>query len=134
VILENMPVSAALDNYNESDPHLIWDVMRETGCQMLLDLAHARVAADYHSVQVHEYIEALPLNEVRQIHISGVRKKGRRLFDAHETLQAFDYDLLTWVLTRTKPEVLTLEYFLDDKRALREMLSRLHEVIDSVLD
>lgn len=129
VILENMPVSAVLGNHDESNPRLIRDVMMKTGCQMLLDLAHARVAADFHGLQVREYIQALPLSAVRQIHISGVRRKEGQLFDAHETLQAFDYELLAWVLNRTKPEALTLEYFLDDWDALREMLSRLHEVL-----
>jgi len=132
VILENMPASAVLDNHCETDPRLIQEVINMTSCQMLLDLAHARVAANFHDMQIQEYIEALPLSEVRQLHISGVREKEGNLIDAHETLQAIDYDLLAWVLPRTKPEVVTLEYFLDDKIALREMLSRVRQVIDSV--
>ncbi len=131
VILENMPASAVLDNLWETDPRMIQTVLRKTGCQMLLDLAHARVAADFHEIRIREYIEALPLSKVRQLHISGVREVEGKLFDAHETLQKDDYEILAWVLTRTNPEILTLEYFYNNKEALQIMLKRLRVMIES---
>ena len=132
LILENMPAHVALDTQYETDPQVIRKVMMETDCQMLLDLAHARVAADFRAMTVWDYLDRLPLNRVKQIHVSGVRKKNNILFDTHESLQSFDYEILIWALTHTTPEVVTLEYFLDDKNALRNMLLRIHECVDFV--
>ncbi|MEO7911118.1 MAG: DUF692 family multinuclear iron-containing protein [Roseiflexaceae bacterium] len=52
----------------------------------------------------------VPLDRVRQLHISGPRLRDGVLFDAHEMLLNEDYALLEWVLRRTKPQALTLEY------------------------
>ena len=130
VILENMPVDRGLNNLMESDPKIIRRVLDETGIDMLLDLAHARVAADFRQITVEEYLLQLPLDRVRQIHLSGVRMVDGQLFDAHETLAEDDYRLLSWALQRTKPNMVTLEYFRDDQEALREMLTRLRQLLD----
>ena len=130
VILENIPVDRVLNNLMESDPEVIRRVLNETGIDMLLDLAHARVAADFRQVPVEEYLVQLPLDRVRQIHLSGVRVVDGKLQDAHETLVEEDYRLLSWALTRTKPDVVTLEYFKDDQESLRKMLILLRQLLD----
>jgi hypothetical protein len=130
VILENMPANRHLDNAFESDPAMIRRVLDALDVGMLLDLAHARVAAAFHQVPVRDFLARLPLERVRQVHISGVRQVGGVVQDAHETLSPEDYDLFQWVIERTQPEVVTLEYFRDDQPALREMLVRLGEYLD----
>ncbi len=52
-----------------------------------------------------------------------------RLFDAHEPLQTVDYDLLDFVLKRSRPDVITLEY-IRNKEALREQLIQLRRIVD----
>jgi uncharacterized protein (UPF0276 family) len=131
LLLENMPVSPLLGNKFESEPCIIRDILQETGCPLLLDLAHARVAAANRGVSVYEYLEQLPLNDVPQLHISGTREKGGVLIDAHEPLEEADYDILDWVLARTHSEILTLEYYRDDKPALKGMLCCLRERVSS---
>jgi uncharacterized protein (UPF0276 family) len=79
---------------------------------------------------MEDYLLQIPLERTRQIHISGVREKDGFLVDAHETLMQEDYDLLAWALKKVQPEVVTLEYFRDDRDALRQMLFRLREVLD----
>lgn len=130
VILENMPANRHLDNAFESDPAMIRRVLDALDVDMLLDLAHARVAAAFHQMPVRDFLAQLPLERVRQVHISGARQVGGVVQDAHETLSADDYDLFQWVIERTQPEVVTLEYFRDDRPALREMLVRLHGYLD----
>jgi uncharacterized protein (UPF0276 family) len=131
LILENMPANKVLANPVESDPVMIAQVLEATGCDLLLDLAHARVAAAFREMPVETYLAQLPLDKVRQIHISGTRMQAGSLQDAHESLNEDDYDLLAWTLERTRPEILTLEYFRDDRDALREMLVRLREMLDA---
>lgn len=130
VILENMPANRHLDNAFESDPAMIRRVLDAVDVGLLLDLAHARVAAAFHGMDVEAYLAQLPLERVRQIHVSGVREVGGVLQDAHETLSAEDYDLFRWALERTRPEAVTLEYFRDDRPALKEMLVRLRHSLD----
>jgi uncharacterized protein (UPF0276 family) len=130
LIIENMPATTLLNNRFELDPATIRRVLSTLDTGLLLDLAHARVAAEFQKMTVEDYLLELPLERVREIHISGVREVDGILRDAHETLQEADYELLAWVLERTKPEVVTLEYFREDQQALKEMLIRMREYLE----
>lgn len=130
VILENMPV-LPFDGYQfEADPDRIAYILEAIGCNFLLDISHAQVAASALKTDVYTYLNRLPLDRVVQIHISGPRQKNGRLTDAHESLQKIDYELLEWTLARTRPRILTLEYFRDADR-LREQLYRLREIVNN---
>ncbi len=129
VILENMPTLHPYKYRFESDPAIIRRVLDETDCPMLLDLAHARVAAGARGRAVKDYIAALPLERVRQVHVSGPRRRDGMLYDAHQSLQEEDYTLLAWVLERVQPTWLTLEYFREEVDTLREQLLRLQALI-----
>ncbi len=130
VILENMPVLHPSRYRFESDPIIISQVLAETDCSLLLDLAHARIAAEARQMNVEAYLASLPLEKVAQIHLAGVRRDNNgRLYDAHAPLQEEDYRLLEWTLERTKPAWLTLEYFTEDKQALIEQLDRLQSYL-----
>jgi len=101
-------------------------VIEETQTGLLLDLAHARIAARARGISSQEYITALPLERTQQIHLAGVREgSDGQLYDAHEPLMEEDYQLLEWTLERTNPQLLTLEYFREDPQALSSQLSRL---------
>lgn len=126
VILENMPALHPSRYLFESDLSVIIDVLTETGCNLLLDLAHARIAAQARGMEPEAYLSGLPLEKTAQIHLAGVRAAwDGRLFDAHETLSEEDYNLLEWTLARTQPAWLTLEYFHEDARAVMDQLRRL---------
>ncbi len=101
-----------------------------TGIDMLLDLAHARAAAGFRQMPVKEYLRQLPLDRVRQIPLSGVRMVDGKVQDAHETHVEDDYRLLSGAITQTMPDGVTLEYFKDDKEALREMLIQRRQGLD----
>ena len=94
----------------------------------LLDLAHARLAAAFRGQAVEEYVAALPLERVRQIHVSGIRRRNGRWYDAHESLQEEDYRLLEWALDRCDPAMVTLEYFRQDA-PLRDQIGCLAEIV-----
>ena len=54
-------------------PEVIGKVIEETGCGFLLDIAHAHLAAASLSIDVYEYIKALPVSRIRELHITGVQ-------------------------------------------------------------
>jgi uncharacterized protein (UPF0276 family) len=81
-------------------------------------------------VDVYDYLDDLPLDRVVQLHVSGPRMREGRLVDVHESLQETDYALLDFVLERTQPQVVTLEY-IREREALREQLFRLRDILDA---
>ena len=109
-------------------PVVITAVVKDTGSGFLLDIAHARVAASFMDKNIRCYLESLPLAQTEQIHVSGVREKKGLLQDAHESMQDDDYAILKWVLERSSPQVVTLEYY-RKKEALREQLWKLKEMV-----
>ena len=77
---------------------------------------------------IENYVEKLPLERTTQIHVSGVREKDGHLQDAHEAMQDEDYAVLNWVLGKSEPKTITLEYFRELGK-LREQLWKLRETI-----
>lgn len=127
VTLENMPSLHPSKYRFESEPRVITRVLDETGCSLLLDLAHARIAAEARSMPVEEYLAQLPLEKTVQIHLAGVRSRDGRLYDAHESLTDTDYALLEWALERSHPQWLTLEYFYEQPDQIQDQLNKLNQ-------
>ena len=153
LLLENLPLFPNLAHLHVGEPDFVAEVIARSDCDLLLDLAHARVSADLLGQEIHAYLEQLPLGRVVELHLSGPRRLGQldaarrrivrdnapsvadrvpcgddNLADAHETLQAEDYALFEWVLARTQPLAVSLEYF-RQPGPLREQLLRLGEIL-----
>jgi len=128
LILENLDYCPGGAYEHVCEPAFIAAVLDETDAGLLLDLAHARVSASRMGMPIERYLGQLPLEQVRQLHISGPRARDGVLFDAHEPLQDEDYALLEWVLRRTEPLALTLEYNREELE-LREQLIRLRGLL-----
>lgn len=105
-------------------------VFERTGCGFVLDTGHARVSAGVLETDVYDYVSHLPLERVVQVHVSGPRERDGQLVDAHEPLLEIDYTLLDYLLTRTRPRVVTLEYT-RERVALREQLHTLREILNA---
>jgi uncharacterized protein (UPF0276 family) len=73
VIAENIysawgehPIAAIL-------PEVVYDVITESGCGLLLDISHARQAARELGMDPKTYINKLPLHRLRELHVSGIQ-------------------------------------------------------------
>ena len=115
LLLENMGDSpeerTEFDLHPFVEPQWIARVLEETGAGFLLDIAHAKVAAQYRGWDFRSYLSDLPLALVREIHVTGTGLDGAgEPYDAHGPMEQSDYGLLEWVLGRTAPQILTLEY------------------------
>jgi uncharacterized protein len=61
-------------------PDVITRVLEETGCGLLLDVSHARLAVPLLGMDAEAYIAALPVSRTREIHITGIKPlQGRWL-------------------------------------------------------
>jgi uncharacterized protein len=112
VLLENVPWYPWQDRPRWStDPDFITEAVTGSGALLLVDTAHARVAAWHRGEAVEDYLLALPLASVWEVHVSGPRMAEEGLRDRHMALTEEDYTLLTFVRTHaTHVRLVTLEY------------------------
>jgi uncharacterized protein (UPF0276 family) len=118
-------------------PEVISAVIAETGCGLLLDLAHVRITAASLGISPPAYAAALPVHQLREIHLSGAQRlegawverlnasgeQGQRLVARHQgklmdhlPMTEDDWALAEWVFARVhagawrRPDLATFEY------------------------
>jgi uncharacterized protein (UPF0276 family) len=115
LLLENSPDTPhdrkAFDLYPYITPKQINGILKENDVSLLLDITHAKLTSKYNGIDVHEYLEGLLLNPVAEIHINGSgHDKDGYPMDTHQAMEKEDFKLLEWVLERTNPNIVTLEF------------------------
>jgi uncharacterized protein (UPF0276 family) len=111
LVLENFPYYPWWRHFRYgSEPEFITEICETNDCGFLLDIAHARCSARHFNLDLLEYIEALPLHRLREIHLAGVRERAEGLRDTHTALTEEDYQLAEYLLQKTTPEIITIEY------------------------
>lgn len=109
--LENFPYYSWWRHFKlGSDPAFITEICEAGDCGFLLDTAHARCSAWYFGVPVEQYIEMLPLQRLVEIHLAGVNHRAEGIRDTHTKLTDEDYQLFKFILEKTNPEIVTIEY------------------------
>jgi uncharacterized protein (UPF0276 family) len=91
------------------DPKIISKVVHETNCQFLLDISHAFWSAKFRNENFFDYIKALPLDKIYEIHINGWEEKNGDMM-AHIKINDFGYEALKYILDFCSPKIITLEY------------------------
>ena len=117
-------------------PKVYQRICEQTGCGFLLDLSHARMAARRIGMDEKKYIELLPLERLRELHITGlanlneadlsrmqdrgakdkqVKKLRGRLID-HMPMRLEDWSFFGWAMDQINirswaaPETVAFEY------------------------
>lgn len=129
LLIENLDYNPTGAYEHVCEAAFIAEVLVEADVGLLLDLAHAQVSASRFGEPVQTYLAKLPLERVRQLHVSGPRLVDNTLKDTHEPLREEDYGLLADVLQETAPWAVTLEYG-KDEQALREQLHELRRLVN----
>lgn len=115
LLLENSPDTPhdrkAFDLYPYIMPEQINRILRDNEVSLLLDITHAKLTSKYRGFDVYEYLGELLLDRVTEIHIngSGYDRDGFPM-DTHQAMEKEDFKLLEWVLERTHPRIVTLEF------------------------
>jgi uncharacterized protein (UPF0276 family) len=153
------PVPLLLENYNYHptnayeyvcEPATFSELIAAIGCGMLLDLAHAQISAfNMGWADPRAYLEQLPLDKVREIHINhpynddgnpvlprsagqtaSQSTQGVQMLDRHGSIQTSDVELLSWTLARTPhAEAITLESESPSEEALVEEVRLVRMVV-----
>lgn len=97
-------------------------IVYENNIRFLFDLAHARITAHNTQNDYENYLHALPLDRIIQIHISscGVRKDGLA-FDAHDYPKRQEYLEVKRLIKSGLVRYLTVEYYKDTARLTRSL-------------
>ncbi len=116
MLLENPSTYVQLESSTLSETGFLREVVRRTGCGLLLDVNNVHVSARNHDFDPVAYIAELPVGAVGEIHVAGHATDsdgaGRPLLiDSHGTHVAeVVWSLFRQALTRTGPVPTLIEW------------------------
>ena len=83
LLLENVSTYLRLDQSTMSEWDFLIAVARRSGCRLLLDINNLYVNARNHHFDPHDFLDAMPVDLIGQIHLAGYTDMGTFLFDTH---------------------------------------------------
>lgn len=114
LVLENPSSYVGFSASTMPEQEFVGRLAEEADCALLLDVNNLYVSAVNHDTAPGDYLAALPLDRVVQIHLAGHTDAGTHLVDTHDGPVAPDvWDLYAAVLTQTGPVSTLLEW--DDR-------------------
>lgn len=133
IALENVsyytPVAAEM-----KEVEFISAIVKESGCNLLLDVNNVYVNAFNHEYDTKEFILNLPLDKVSYIHMAGHEQvQPDLIIDTHgQPIIDPVYELFDWTLDKVKPVPVLLErdFNIPDIGDLQNELSRLKEIVN----
>jgi uncharacterized protein (UPF0276 family) len=84
IALENPSTYLEFKTSHIPEAEFITRMAQESGCNLLLDVNNVYVTCYNHRLDAKAYIDALPLDRVIQIHLSGHTNKGTHIIDTHD--------------------------------------------------
>jgi len=84
LLLENVSSYVAFDADEMSEWAFVAELARRADCDLLLDVNNVYVSSVNHGFDARGYIDALPRERVRQIHLAGHEDHGSHLIDTHD--------------------------------------------------
>ncbi len=122
VIAENVPHHGDDTTYEypvlrpAAQPDVIRSVIEATNCGFLFDLSHARISADALGLNWREYVRALPLERIREVHITGMTRLDDGRLEDHLGFTEADWEAFDWFMDEMRagraatPWIVSFEY------------------------
>ncbi len=116
MLLENPSTYIGIAESTIPEVEFLAEVANRTGCGLLLDVNNVFVSASNHGLSAWSYLDAFPLERVREIHLGGHHEEtddagGPLLIDAHGSpVAAAVWSLYADVITRTGPLPTLIEW------------------------
>jgi uncharacterized protein len=86
IVLENVSSYLRFANEELREDELLAEVVRRTGCKVLLDINNLVVSVHNHGFDAHRYLETLPVDAVAYLHVAGHSQRDGYRFDDHSAL------------------------------------------------
>ena len=85
LLVENPSSYLAFDGASMSEWEFIAAMSRRTGCELLLDVNNVFVSASNHGFDALAFLDGIPAERVRQIHLAGHSQGRDLLIDSHDS-------------------------------------------------
>ena len=122
ILIENMNhlLTDAYDIITNAE--FINEIVINNDCFLLFDLSHAEITIHNKKLNFDDYLNNLPLNKCKQIHLSRFSIKNGEGIDSHDELKEEDWEKLKQLLHLIKSvEYVTIEYYRNGKRLLNQL-------------
>lgn len=121
-----------------SEESFISQIVEKSGCNLLLDVNNVYVNAFNHKYDAKKFIESLPLDKVRYIHMAGHEQVSPdTIIDTHgKPIIDPVFDLFEWTIERINPVPILLErdFNIPQMKELQAEIGRLQSIVDKVWD
>ncbi len=84
ILLENASTYVSVKNPEMKEWEFLTEIVKRSGCGILLDINNIYVNAHNHSFSAREYIDSISIEDVGQFHLAGHMARGDYLFDTHD--------------------------------------------------
>ncbi|HGI8166035.1 TPA: DUF692 domain-containing protein [Legionella pneumophila] len=84
LLIENVSSYLTYKQSEMTEWEFINNVLKQSGCYLLLDVNNVYVSAYNHGFNAMDYINAMPAEKVMQIHLAGHSNYGNYLIDTHD--------------------------------------------------
>ena len=110
MLVENPSSYIAFDGADMSEWEFLDTLCRRTGCDLLLDVNNIFVSAQNHGFDALAYIDGVPADRVRQVHLAGHSVGEAMLIDTHDQpVCAPVWDLYARLMPRLGPVATMIE-------------------------
>ncbi len=84
LLLENVSSYIAFAGDEMSEWEFIAELAKRADCELLLDVNNVYVSSRNHGFDARRFIDAMPAERVRQIHLAGHEDNGTHVIDTHD--------------------------------------------------
>ena len=114
--LENLNYFNQPPYFHVCDPDFITEAVLQNDVYMVLDVAHAMITAKNMKMDIYTYLSNLPLDRIKEIHLSTPGTEKGEWRDQHEKPGAEIFKILEFIMkyNELQPYV-TIEYYRDFK-------------------
>jgi uncharacterized protein (UPF0276 family) len=88
IMIENPALYVQLDGHDFAETEFLRQLVRKTGCRLLIDVNNVAVSANNLGFDPYLYLDALPLDAIGEIHLAGHRPDPEHgdalLIDSHD--------------------------------------------------
>lgn len=83
ILVENVSSYLTYQSSTISEAEFIAELLSRTDCDLLLDINNVYVNAVNHGFSASDYLQKIPMQRVREIHLAGYEDRDTYLLDAH---------------------------------------------------
>ncbi len=135
LVLENVSSYVGYAADEMSEWQFIAELVRRSGCRLLLDVNNVYVSARNHGFDAKDFIDAMPAGSVAQIHLAGHEDLGDLLIDTHDhPVRDEVYELYAYTIRRIgfRPTMIERDDRIPPLAELLDELDRVRSVAGAV--